>query len=100
MTLVTDIASGSGVRNARTGKEICFYSFATKHCSHHRHLLFPIYDSYADKLLTYLRDVDNFAEFNNEYLRYSVTFKEIILKFRDYYGLNEFTLKEIGRYLW
>ncbi len=100
MTLVTDIASGHGVRNARTGKEICFYSFATKYCSHHRPLLFPIYDSYVDKLLTYLRDVDHFAEFNNADLRNSVTFKEIILKLRDYYGLNEFTLKEIDRFLW
>lgn len=100
MTLVTDIASGHGVRNARTGKEICFYSFATKYCSHHRPLLFPIYDSYVDKLLTYLRDVDHFAEFNNANLRNSVTFKEIILKLRDYYGLNEFTLKEIDRFLW
>lgn len=100
MTLVTDIASGHGVRNARTGKEICFYSFATKYCSHHRPLLFPIYDSYVDKLLTYLRDVDHFSEFNNEDLRNIVAFKEIILKLRDYYGLNEFSLKEIDRYLW
>ncbi len=100
ITLVTDIASGHGVKNKRTGKEICFYSFATKYCSHHRPLLFPIYDSYVDKLLTHLRDVDHFAEFNNDELRDAERFKEIVLKLRDFYNLNEFSLKQVDRYLW
>jgi len=35
-----------------------FYSFATKYCSHHKPLDYPIYDSYVDKLLCYFRDID------------------------------------------
>lgn len=36
------------------GVEKNFYSFATKYCSHHRPLDYPIYDSYVEKVLCYL----------------------------------------------
>jgi len=36
------------------GKIKNFYSFATKYCSHHKPTVYPIYDSYVDKMLMYL----------------------------------------------
>lgn len=96
VTLVGDIAKvemdSGNVRN--------FYSFASKYCSHHKPLDFPIYDSFVDALLRYFRDADNFYEFKNDDLKDYVKFKEILLEFRRYYGLEQFNLKEIDKYLW
>lgn len=77
-----------------------FYSFATKYCSHHRPLDFPIYDSYVDVLLRYFRDVDAFFTFKNDDLKDYSYFKNILIQFRNFYGLNQFNLKEIDKYLW
>ena len=94
--LVTDIAqvevSGGGTRR--------FYSFASKYCSHHRPEDFPIYDSYVDQLLRQFRRRDHFQKFKNDDLKDYPSYKEILLSFRDYYGLAEYTLKDIDRYLW
>jgi hypothetical protein len=61
-TLVGDIAQVT----MDSGKIKNFYSFATKYCSHHMPLEYPIYDSYVDLLLRYFRDVDGFADFKND----------------------------------
>lgn len=45
------------------GVEKNFYCFATKYCSHHRSLDYPIYYSYVEKVLCYFRDRDKFASF-------------------------------------
>ena len=99
-SLVMDIASGHGVRNTRNGKELRFYSFATKYCSHHQPEVYPIYDSFVEELLVYLRDVDNFANFHREDLRNISVFKKTLLKLQAFYSLENFTLKEIDQYLW
>lgn len=77
-----------------------FYSFATKYCSHHQPLEYPIHDSCVDKLLRYFRDVDRFAAFDNDALRNYADFKNILLQFRRFYQLDQFDLKEIDKYLW
>lgn len=96
ITLVNDIAKiemdNGNIKN--------FYSFASKYCSHHKPLEFPIYDSFVDTLLKYFRDTDNFYEFKNEDLKEYVKFKNILIEFRRYYGLEQFNLKEIDKYLW
>ena len=46
VNLVGDIQMVSGINRK-------FYSFATKYCSHHKPLDYPIYDSYVDKVLRY-----------------------------------------------
>ena len=76
------------------------YSFATKYCSHHNPLDYPIYDSYVDKVLRHFRDTDGFCIFKNEDLKQYVEFKRIVLAFRSHYGLTQYTLKEIDQYLW
>ncbi len=96
ITLVGDIAKiemdNENIKN--------FYSFASKYCSHHKPLDFPIYDSFVDILLKYFRDTDNFYEFKNDDLKDYIRFKEILIEFRRYYGLEQFNLKEIDKYLW
>ena len=77
-----------------------FYSFATKYCSHHRPLDYPIYDSYVDALLRHFRDADGFAQFRTDELRDYPAFQAVLLQFRAFYGLERYSLKEIDQYLW
>lgn len=76
------------------------YSFATKYCSNHYPEVFPIYDSYVEKVLCYFRNCDNFTSFKTEELRQYKKFKEIIIAFRKYYDLEIYDLKKIDIYLW
>lgn len=82
------------------GAEKNFYSFATKYCSHHNPLEYPIYDSYVDRVLRYFRDRDGFAEFKNEELKDYVRFKELLIQFREFYRLQGYDLKQIDKYIW
>lgn len=82
------------------GKEKCFYSFASKYCSHHRPKEFPIYDSFVDKVLVYFKKKDKFVDFQTEDLRNYKKFKNILIAFKKYYKIDEYDLKDIDRYLW
>lgn len=77
-----------------------FYSFATKYCSHHKPLDYPIYDSYVDLVLRHFRKCDEFSIFQDSDLKDYPKFKNILLDFQSFYGLNEFNLKQIDQYLW
>jgi len=81
------------------GKTKNFYSFATKYCSHHNPKVYPIYDSYVDKMLKCCK-VKNEFDFKNEDLKDYAKFKQILIKFREYYDLEPFDLKQIDKYLW
>lgn len=66
--LVDDIRQGHGIRrkNKKTGKEgkeIDFYSFATKYCSEHKPSVFPIFDSKVRGMLFKYKERDGFATF-------------------------------------
>jgi len=95
-SLVSDIAN----LVLSNGSPRIEYSFATKYCSHHRANDYPIYDSYVEKLLLHSRDVDGFAKFHKKDLRNFSIFKQVILEFRKFYSLENFSIKEIDRYLW
>lgn len=82
------------------GKERHFYSFASKYCSHHNERDFPIYDSYVDEVLRHFRAQNGFAQFANDELKKYSRFKEILVTFQTYYGLNKFSLKEVDKYIW
>lgn len=82
------------------GKNINFYSFATKYCSHHKPTVYPIYDSFVEKMLMYCKRKDNFYNFSKNDLRSYAIYKDILMNFRKYYGLNSFDLKQIDKYLW
>ena len=93
LTLVNDIADVKELDRR-------FYSFASKYCSHHNPEQFPIYDNYVDKVLRYFRNVDKFANFKNDDLKDYVKFKYILEEFKVYYSLEQYSLKELDRYLW
>lgn len=94
-TLVDDIA-----KVIINGKEKHFYSFATKYCSHHFPIIYPIYDSYVEKVLLYFNKKDSFSSFKKEDLKNYKKFKEILINFKKFYKIEEYNLKDIDRYLW
>lgn len=96
LTLVNDIAN----IQVNDQKRIVFYSFATKYCSHHRPLIYPIYDSFVEKVLMYFKRKDRFYDFSRLDLKTYTKYREILNQFRIYYGLKDFNLKEIDKYLW
>jgi hypothetical protein len=96
LSLVNDIAEVEVSKD----KTINFYSFATKYCSHHRPLIYPIYDSYVEKVLMYFRRQDNFYEFLKKDLKIYPKYREILIEFKNYYGLKNYNLKQIDKYLW
>lgn len=81
-----------------TGRHI--YSFASKYFSHHSPEIYPIYDSYVDKLLRYYRDEDHFYDFANEDIQCYCGFFDVIQEFVKYYELMEFNVKDIDKMLW
>jgi len=90
-TLVDDISRATPRRN---------YSFATKYCSHHRPLSYPIYDSYVAEVLDCFRKQDNFLAFRKSDLSDYPTFFDAIKRFQAFYGLEAFNIKQIDQYLW
>lgn len=77
-----------------------FYSFASKYCSHHNPLDYPIYDSYVDEVLRYFRNHDSFSSFQDSDLKDYIKFKDILTDFRAFYNLDKYSLKEIDQYVW
>ena len=94
VTLVNDV-----MHVTIDGKQKNFYSFATKYCSHHNQYDYPIYDSYVEKVLIYFRDKDGFSDFSTQELRGYSRFKSIIIEFRQFYGLEQYNLKLIDKYI-
>lgn len=76
-SLVNDIA-----RVTISGKEKVFYSFASKYCSHHNNIEFPIYDYFVDRMLMYFKSKDKFAKFTKDDLKDYVKFKDILIRFK------------------
>ncbi len=81
-------------------KTMKFYSFATKYCSHHKPDIFPIYDYYVERVLWHFKKKDNFADFKREELKDYPTFVSVIESFKRFYCLEQYTLKQIDKYLW
>ncbi len=81
-------------------KQKNFCSFATKYCSHHNPLNYPIYDSYVEKVLVYFRNKDGFSIFATLELKNYKKFKTILIEFSEFYGLEQYNLKQIDKYIW
>ncbi|MCX4474017.1 hypothetical protein C5N14_05625 [Micromonospora sp. MW-13] len=79
------------------------YSFATKYCSFHRPDLYPIYDSLVagvlNELLKQGATFDNFAPGERWAADYAIWHRSIN-RFRTHYSLEEFSIREIDKYLW
>jgi hypothetical protein len=50
--------------------------------------------------LRYFRNLDNFSKFKTLELKDYGVFKEILIRFREFYELEEYSLKDIDKYLW
>ena len=96
LNLVNDIANVQVSGN----KKINFYSFASKYCSHHKPTVYPIYDSYVEKLLMYFKKKHKFSSFKKNDLKVYTKYKDILIDFQKAYKLEKFNLKEIDKYLW
>ena len=94
-SLVKDIANVEV-----NGKNHCFYSFATKFCSHHQPEIYAIYDSYVEKVLISLNKRGPFAIFKKNQLKDYDTYMRAILGFRQHYGLMNYSIKKLDQYLW
>lgn len=82
------------------GRTINFFSFASKYCSHHRPEVYPIYDSYVEKMLMYFKKTDKFASYKKDELKTYYRFIEIIHEFKKFYKLDHFSLRDLDIYLW
>lgn len=82
------------------GKIKHFYSFATKYCSHHKPTIYPIYDSYVEKMLLHFKKKDKFSDFSKDDLRNYPSYRRVLMDFRKFYHLESFDLKRIDQYLW
>lgn len=76
-----------------------YYSFVTKYCSFHNQNAYAIYDSFVDNVLWYFKD-DIQYDFKRNDLRNYKIFIRVINCFISEFGLEQFSLKEIDRYLW
>ena len=56
--------------------------------------------SYVEKVLCYFRNRDGFASFKTSELKDYEKFKGILIEFRSFYGLDQYNLKEIDKYMW
>ena len=95
-SLVNDIA----LVEMNDTKTINFYSFATKYCSHHKPTEYPIYDSFVEKVLMHFKRVDRFTKFTKEELKNYIRYRNILIEFQKFYGLESFNLKQLDKYLW
>lgn len=82
------------------GKEKRFYSFASKYCSHHAPEVFPIYDSYVEKMLCHFRDRDGFFAFRDHELKDYAFFRGVLARFQAVYGLERYSIRDVDKYLW
>ncbi|MDZ4840469.1 MAG: hypothetical protein SGJ04_10740 [Bacteroidota bacterium] len=97
--LVDKIAKEHGIIGKKTGKEVNFYSFATKYCHFHNVASFPIFDNNVRLLLLYFNKRKEFGTFRDEDLRKYKDFKRIYTYFISKFELTTLSLTEIDTYM-
>jgi hypothetical protein len=70
------------------------------YCSHHFPEDYPIFDSFVEKMLMYFKRVDKYYKFKKDDLKYYPTYHVNLMEFSRFYGLEDFTNKEVDKYLW
>ncbi|HVZ83274.1 MAG TPA: hypothetical protein VG893_06325 [Terracidiphilus sp.] len=75
-------------------------SFATKFCSWHNHEAYAIYDGNVwEALGAYGFKNDGFAFPERDFVKYAA-FLAIVRRFQNSYGLTDYSLKDIDKFLW
>lgn len=84
------------------GKQRNNHSFASKFCSWHNQREFPIYDSRVDSYLWRLQKQEHFSKSfsKNDDLWEYPKFRTIIMDLKMRYQLEDFSFKEIDKFLW
>lgn len=82
------------------GKQYRYYSFASKYCNRYNPDKFPIYDELVSKMLCHFGSRDGFAKFRAKDLKNYPRYVDVIHAFKNFYGLEQFSLRWIDRYLW
>ncbi|HUH62435.1 MAG TPA: hypothetical protein VLZ50_05530 [Terracidiphilus sp.] len=87
------------------GKHEYLYSFASKYCNWQRPDCYPIYDARVVKYLCALRSHEanqpgGFRQFETKELWSYPTFKQVVADFREHFHLQEFSFKEIDKFLY
>ena len=85
VTLVDDLRR---VPTHRSSTPKDFYSFATKFCSHHNPIAFPICDTLAVRALYEFKKRDRFCNFTKSSLSNYATYINVIDAFMSFYGLT------------
>ncbi len=100
LIIVNKISLGHGIISKRNGKEINFYSFATKYCNWHNRDDYAVYDSFVKKVLLAYKQKDKFSDFKESDLKNFEKFKKVVLDFKHFYNLTRHDLKQIDKFLW
>lgn len=96
LSLVADVAHVAFARD----QQFTFYSFATKYCAWHEPELFAPYDSYVDDVLWAHQRTSSFGSFHRYELRDYPALVRVLADFASYFGLREFSRKQLDKYLW
>lgn len=95
------IRQGHGIVTKK-GKEINYYSFATKFCHWCNPFDYPIYDSFIDTAIRFLIGVNvpvpDFADWTN--LKDYATFKKVIDYLKQELDFSDFSYKDFDEALW
>jgi len=83
-----------------SGKTRRNYSFASKYCSWHLPEIYPIYDNIVEYMIWNYQKSDQFMRFRRNELQDYVRYREIIGVFRNFYSLEQYSFKEIDKFLW
>jgi hypothetical protein len=101
-----DLAAGSMTAVGRIadltirGRRRRHYSFATKYCSWHHPDKYPMYDGLVEKQLWRYQCQFEFANFRRADLQEYQKYKDIVSAFRTHFQLEEFTFKQVDKFLW
>ncbi len=76
-----------------------YFSFASKFCSWHNPTAYPMYDRNVDECLWSYNKQDHFTTYNRGSYSY-VQFGAVVTAFRNFYGLNSVTFKDLDKFLW
>ncbi|MGD0464356.1 MAG: hypothetical protein ABSB74_17880 [Tepidisphaeraceae bacterium] len=96
ISLVTDVAQMKNI-GAHGRNNL---SFAAKYCAWHQPDLFQIWDNLVVGLLWQYRKAHNFAEFKRNDLYCYPRFMKINESFKSFFGLQQFSRKEIDKFLY
>jgi len=101
LTLVDEIRHGHNINTKKKSKEIDFYSFATKYCSFHNDVGYPIFDNLVSDLLFQANKIHKwYPSLRKEQLRNYHKFVPLVDAYATAMGVAANGYKSIDKGLW